>query len=97
MEHTVNPKGDGKVIKIMKKLTIFKNIAIILVIMMSLLLNIISIRSCRKLSEEIRVLRLFYNVHEDVLNEHFVESQVDSIYLNYGVYYQHKYYNENFK
>ena len=43
MEHTVNPKGDGKVIKIMKKLTIFKNIAIILVIMMSLLLNIISI------------------------------------------------------
>lgn len=63
----------------------------------SILFNIIFISSIDRLDTELRVTKLLFETNQDILNEYYDKQQIDSIYLNYGVYYQYNYYNENYK
>ena len=64
---------------------------------LSVLFNVILVSSIDRLDTELRVVTLLYNTNQEILNEYFVEQQIDSMYLDYGVYYQKKYYEKEFK
>lgn len=65
--------------------------------LLSVLFNIVLISSIDKLDTELRVTKLLFETNQDILNEYYDEQQIDSMYLDYGVYYQYNYYNENYK
>jgi hypothetical protein len=74
-----------------------KHIVLGILTLFSVLVNIILISSIDKLDTELRVTKLLFETNQSILEEYYDKQQIDSMYLDYSVYYQYNYYNENYK
>lgn len=74
-----------------------KNIVLGILTLFSVLINIILISSIDRLDTELRVTKLLFETNQSILEEYYDKQQIDSMYLDYSVYYQYNYYNENYK